>query len=309
MAMPTWEQLLLPLLEFSSDKKEHSNDEAVESLATKFNLTPEERSEKLQRGQFKFANRVGWAKLSLTRAGLLEMPRRAYMKITKEGIALLDSKIKDLNDEELYKNYPIYAKWKDEMYNRHKERAKIKVKTTETKIEEHTPQERIDEEYKLLRNNLAEDLLLRLEKVTPTEFEKIVLELLSSLGYGNYLTERVEHTGQPGDEGIDGIIKQDKLGLDNVYIQAKRWKGIVGRPEIHKFVGALEGRRASKGVFITTSDFSKDAREYVRSVGVKVILINGKELADLMIDSDVGVSTLADYKIKRLDEDYFSATD
>ncbi len=306
MVMPTWEQILLPLLKFCSDKKEHSNNEAIEKLTREFNLTPEETSEKLHSGQFKFVNRIGWAKTALTKASLLEVPRRSYMKITDEGMKLLNMGIKEINYEYLYKNYPTYARWQDDLYNRYKEK-KNKREPLETGVEESTPQEVLDEQYRLLRNNLAEELLDRLKKVTPTEFEKIVLDLLKRLDYG----EEIEHTGQTGDGGIDGIIKQDKLGLDSVYVQAKRWTtGSVGSPDINQFYGALEGKGATKGVFITTSRFSEDAEKRADSLKTKkIILIDGKRLANLMIDNDVGVSMITDYKIKRLDEDYFSSID
>ena len=173
-------------------------------------------------------------------------------------------------------------------------------------VENETPEEAIEAAHQRLRNELAEELLQQIMACSPAFFERLVVDLLLRMGYGGTRKDAGQAIGRSGDGGIDGIIKEDRLGLDAIYIQAKRWEGSVGRPEIQKFVGALQGQRARKGIFITTSSFTRDATNYASMIENKVVLIDGEMLAKLMIDSNVGVSAIVTYDIKRVDSDYFT---
>ncbi|OIQ83185.1 Mrr restriction system protein [mine drainage metagenome] len=180
------------------------------------------------------------------------------------------------------------------------------IQTSIEIAEQQTPEELLENVHKSLSDGLAAELLRRVKESSPSFFERLVVELLVQMGYGGTLADAARVIGRSGDEGIDGIINEDRLGLDAIYIQAKRWEGVVGRPEIHKFVGALQGQRAHKGVFITTSDFTKEAQEYVKNITNKVVLINGLRLTSLMIENNVGVSVAATYEVKKIDSDYFA---
>jgi len=299
MAIPDFQQLMLPILEFAADGNEHSLQETVGVLAGQFHLTDEERKHLLPSGiQSTFHNRVGWAKTYLTKAGLLEPTRRGRFRITDEGRAALAERPEAI-DIEFLKRYPSFVEFRAA-------RRTPPPPDDGNGGDEKTPVEMLEESYQSLRSELASDLLEQVQKCSPQFFERLVVDLLVTMGYGGTRLDAGKAIGGTGDEGIDGTIKEDRLGLDVVYIQAKRWKGPVGRPEIQKFAGALQGQRAKKGIFITTSSFSSDAREYVSRIDSKIILIDGEELADLMIDHDVGVSTIAKYDLKRVDMDYFS---
>ncbi|MEZ4525936.1 MAG: restriction endonuclease [Desulfobacterales bacterium] len=169
-----------------------------------------------------------------------------------------------------------------------------------------TPEEQLEDAYENIRESLATEILEQLKSVAPDFFERIIVEVIVKMGYGGTRRDAGQAVGKSGDGGIDGIIKEDRLGLDIIYLQAKRWQGTVGRPEIQKFAGALQGQRAKKGIFITTSDFSKEARDYAAMIENKIVLIDGKQLAQYMIDFNVGVTTVSTYEIKKLDSDYFT---
>jgi restriction system protein len=171
---------------------------------------------------------------------------------------------------------------------------------------EMTPQEHIEFGYQQIRVDLAADLLARMKTCPPHFFERLVIDLLLAMGYGGSLQDAGKAVGKSGDGGIDGIIKEDRLGLDAIYIQAKRWENVVGRPEVQKFAGALQGQRARKGIFITTSSFTKEAEAFAASIDSKIVLLGGEELAALMIDHDIGVTEIASYAMKRVDTDYFT---
>ena len=301
MSIPDYQSLMLPLLELTKDGQEHSFRDVVDILAEKFHLTEEEKKELLPSGQYPvFDNRVGWAKTYMKKAGLLDSTRRGFIKIAKRGLDVLKQNPKYINAKFL-KQYPEFI----EFQTIKKEKDKTEIESEE--ISDKTPEESIGIGYQNLRRDLESELLTRVKECSPYFFERLVIDLLVKLGYGGSRLDAGKAIGKSGDGGIDGIIKEDRLGLDIVYIQAKRWnETVVGRPEIHKFVGALEGKRARKGVFITTSLFSKDAREYVSGIDKKVILIDGQELAQLMIDHNVGISTVTTYEIKKIDSDYFS---
>ena len=296
--IPDYQTCMLPLLKYAVDKSEHKFSDAVEYLSDEFALTKEERKELLpSRTQDVITNRIGWARTYLKKAGLLEDTRRGYFKITERGLSVLSENLEKLSTKYLQKFDEFIAF-----------REKHTEKDTSSEIElttEATPEEMLETGFAKLSENLIDDLLAKIGESSPSFFEHLVVDLLVHMGYGGSFSEAAQVVGKSGDEGIDGIIKEDKLGLDTIYIQAKRWKGVVGRPEIQKFAGALLGQKTSKGVFITTSSFTKEAEEYVSSVDRKVVLIDGTKLATLMIEHNVGISTVRTFEIKRIDSDYF----
>jgi len=310
MAIPDFQSIMLPLLKYAGDQNEHSLAETTEALAQQFQLTEEEKKELLPSGQQAiFLNRVGWAKTYLTKASLLESTRRGIFKITDLGIKVLKQSPSEINMKFL-ENFPGYIEFK----NLKGTRANSKQNSEEDYLsnlpivnENITPEEAIEIGYQKIRQELEDELLQKIKESSPNFFEYLVVDVLVKMGYGGSKRDAGQAIGQSGDGGIDGIIKEDPLGLDIVYIQAKRWDNTtVGRPEIQKFVGALHGQRAKKGVFITTSNFSQDAREYVTNIDLKIVLINGKRLTQFMIDYNVGISTIRTYEIKKIDSDYFS---
>lgn len=300
MAIPDYQSLMLPLLRCCSDGAEHSLAEVVNVLVKELNLSESDVLETLPNsGQSKLVNRVGWAKSYLKQAGLLEIPKRGFFRITGRGRQALGAGLSRLDVKYLeqfpeFQNFRTRSKQKDPGDNLTKELAL-----------EATPDELIAGGYKQLRDALAVEVLDRIRKVTSSRFEELVVELLVKMGYGGTQEDAGRVVGKSGDGGIDGIINEDRLGLDVIYIQAKRWEADVGRPEIQKFVGALAGNKASKGVFITTSGFSRGATDYASQVNHRVVLIDGPMLAELMMDHDLGVSTKDVYTVKRLDTDYF----
>lgn len=301
MPIPDYQTLMLPLLRFAGDGNDHTTREAVEGLATEFQLTSAERSELLASGQQAiFNNRVGWANSYLKKAGILESPRRGTLRITARGEQILSDNPTRI-DVKYLERFPEFIEFRDASRNNRDTATTESVAVTT----EQTPEEALELAHQSLRISLAQDILSRILSCSPTFFERLVVELLVKMGYGGSRRDAGERIGQSGDGGIDGIIKEDRLGLDTIYIQAKRWQGSVGRPEIQKFVGALQGQRAKKGVFITTSSYSAEAIDYASRIDTKVVLIDGKLLANLMMDFDVGVSVSASYIVKRIDSDYF----
>lgn len=299
MAIPDFQSVMLPLLRFASDEREHSLQEAMDYLAIEFALTAEEKQELLPSGkQARFDNRVAWARSYFKQAGLVENTRRGYFKISKRGLDLLATKPEKINKKTL-EQYPEFL----DFQNLRHEPGDLDKPAEEQ--EKQTPEESLENAYKTLSDGLAGEIIQRVKTCSPLFFERLVVELLLAMGYGGTRVDAGRAIGQSGDGGIDGIIDEDRLGLDAIYIQAKRWEGVVGRPEIQKFVGALQGQRAHKGVFITTSDFTKEAQEYVKNISNKVVLINGFSLARLMIENNVGVSISATYEVKKIDSDYF----
>lgn len=299
MPIPDFQSVFFPLLKACADGQEHTKQELLPLLAKQFGLTEAELSIKLASGkQGMFDNRVSWAKSYLKQAGLLENLRRGVFSITARGLQVLDENPQPLNVRYL-KRFPEFvvfnaAKPKDE--NRFTESALVNPET---------PDELIAGGYKQLRRALAIELRDRIKSVSPSRFEELVVELLVKMGYGGTQEDAGRAVGKSGDGGIDGIINEDRLGLNVIYIQAKRWEADVGRPEIQKFVGALAGNKASKGIFITSSRFSRGATDYASQVNHRVVLIDGARLAELMMDYDLGVSAKDVYTVKRLDTDYF----
>jgi restriction system protein len=298
MAIPDYQTIMLPLLKFASDQKEHSVHEAVKFLADQFKLSEDDRKEMLPSGQQEvFVNRVGWARTYMKKAGLLESPKRGTFIITERGRKVLTSNPSKV-DNKLLTNYEEFKEFK-------KKKRKVEEEAEVLEFQDKTPEEAFEAAYENLRTELSSDILEHLKKSDPTLFEKIVIEVLVKMGYGGSLRDAGRAIGRSGDEGIDGIIKEDRLGLDIIYVQAKRWDNTVSRPEIQKFAGALQGQRAKKGIFITTSNFSKEAIDFTSKIESKIILIDGDQLADYMIDFNVGVTTTSKYELKKIDLDYF----
>ena len=299
MAIPDYQSCMLPLLKFYADGQEHTFREAVEALAQVFKLTDQERREMLPSGrQEVFDNRVGWARTYMKKAGLLEATRRGVNRITKRGLDVLKEKPERI-DVSFLDQFQEFREFRALRHAKPEEEPELELNS-------QTPEESLEAAYQKIRTDLAQDLLQRLKTCSSTFFERLVVELIVKMGYGGTRKDAGKAIGKSGDGGIDGIIKEDKLGLDAIYIQAKRCESTVGRPEIQKFVGALTGQRAKKGLFITTSNFSSDAEDYVSRIDAKVVLIDGETLAQLMIDHNVGVSTIGTYEIKKVDSDYFS---
>ncbi|MFC1798355.1 restriction endonuclease [Thermodesulfobacteriota bacterium] len=294
MAIPDYQTIMLPLLIFLKDQTVRKFRETVDALAEKFNLTDDERKELLPSGQQAiFDNRMGWARTYLKKAGLIEAPKRGFFKITDRGLKVLAQ------------NPPVInVKYLDQ-FEEFREFRAIKKDPPTDPPGGQTPEEVLESAYENLRSDLASDLLNQIKSSPPSLFEKTVVELLVKMGYGGSRKDAGKAVGKTKDEGIDGIIKEDRLGLDTIYIQAKRWENVVSRPEIQKFAGALQGQRAKKGIFITTSYFSKEAHEYAERIDTKIILIDGDQLAQLMIDNNVGVTPGKNYEVKKIDSDYF----
>lgn len=302
MTIPNHQTVMLPLLDFLSDGEEHHLREAIGALADHFGLSKEERLNLLPSGKYPtFNNRVGWAGTYMKEAGLIERPHRGYMKITDRGLSVLRDRPASI-DTKFLERFPEFVSFREKSGNPPKPKS---PKDNENVVGEQTPPEAIEAAYQAIRGSLATELLEQIKRSSPAFFEKLVVEVLVKMGYGGTRKDAGEVLGKSGDEGLDGVINEDRLGLDVIYIQAKRWEGTVSRPEIQKFVGALLGRKARKGVFITTSDFSKQARDYASAIESSVVLIDGDTLAGMMIDYDVGTAVESSYKIKRIDSDYF----
>jgi len=299
MAIPDYQTFMLPLLQLAEDGKEHKLTTAIDVLANKFNISDEEKEELLPSGtQTIIYNRIGWARTYLHKAGLLNTPKRGSFQITNRGKELLKQHPKEINVNTL-NQYDEFKSF------RTANKDKVANKVQDEAYNFGTPEEALEYGYQRINENLSEELLKTVKSCSPVFFERLVVDLLVNMGYGGSRKEAGEVLGKSGDGGIDGIIKEDKLGLDIIYVQAKRWENVVGRPEIQKFAGALLGQKARKGIFITTSGFTNDAAQYVKNLENKVILIDGLRLAELMIEYNLGVSVLANYEIKNIDTDYF----
>ncbi|MGF6996338.1 restriction endonuclease [Paraburkholderia sp. GAS32] len=307
MPIPDYQTLMLPVLRAVADGQEHRFRNVVETLADEYQLTDEERNTLLPSGTAPvFDNRVGWARTYLKQAGVVESRKRGYFNITERGRALL-AKNPGRIDNSTLDEYPEFVAF------RQKKSSEVQATdvpvsqpgVTMPKIDESTPEESFAQAYQRLRISLETELLDQVKSSTPSFFERLVIDLLVAMGYGGSRQDAGSVIGRSGDGGIDGTIKEDKLGLDVIYVQAKRWEDTVGRPEIQKFAGALQGQRANKGVFITTSTFSREAKEYAGVIASKIILVDGEQLVKLMVDHNVGVSTVSTFDIKKIDSDYF----
>ena len=304
MPIPDYQTVMLPLLKMAGDGKEHHIRDAINDLAGQFELTEGERKELLPSGVDRiFDNRIGWARTYLKKAGLIGYPKRGYFQITERGQKILAEAPPKITVPYL-KQFPEFVE-----FNTPKKSpgdgGVVEADSPETSSE--TPEETVAAGYLKLRKQIESDVLARVKACTPEFFERLVVTLLTTMGYGGSLADAGRAIGKTGDGGVDGVIKEDKLGLDLLYIQAKRWDDTtVGSPEIQKFVGALYGKKAKKGIFITTSTFSKAAVEYAAGLDSKIILIDGAQLTELMFDHEVGVSTVNSYAVKRIDSDFFS---
>lgn len=295
---------MLPLLRYLADGREHTLNECVEAMANEFGLTPEERLQFLPSGTSTvIGNRVGWARTYMKKAGLLESPRRGVFRITERGTQILKKKPERI-DVKFLEQFPEFVEFR----TRSDEPGPITVGDVSASnvATVATPEEALEHAYDRLRGSLESELLQRVMGASPAFFERLVIDLLVRMGYGGSFRDAGQAIGRSGDGGIDGIIKEDRLGLDVIYVQAKRWESSVGRPEIQKFAGALQGHRARKGVFITTSTYSRDAYEFVERIDSKIVLIDGATLTRFMVDNGVGVSLVTSYDVKRVDSDYFS---
>jgi restriction system protein len=296
--VPTYERLMFPLLLAAADGEPHRVRDVAERAADHFSLPEDLRREILPDGRNKLIHRMEWARTYLKKAGLLEYPSRGFFRITERGLAALKEK-PDGIDNKYLKKFPEFLDFKS---------ARPEGPGVPTSVETHEldPEEAMQDSYQVVRGQREEELLEKVKTCSPPFFEKLVIELLAKMGYGSFRKDAGRVTGKVGDAGIDGIINEDKLGLEVIHVQAKRWEGNVGRPDLQLFVGALQGQQAArKGVFITTSSFNENAKEYAKHLPVKVRLIDGQELAKLMFEYDIGVTEVATYKLKRVDSDYF----
>ncbi|QDX92209.1 restriction endonuclease [Brevibacillus laterosporus] len=301
MAVPGYQDFMYPFLKQLEDGKEYRLQDLYVLLANHFNLTDEDIAEKLPSGkQTLLVNRIGWARTYLNKAGLIKIVRRAVFKITEEGLKIIKDPALTRIDRKFLTKY--------ESFNEFIKNTSSDKKTPEVSIDgEQTPLELIDYNYNVLKNELQELILEKILECSPAFFERLIVDLIVAMGYGGSVNDAGRAIGKTGDEGIDGIIKEDVLGLDMIYLQAKRWKvdSTVSRPAIQGFVGSLVGKKASKGIFITTAKFSKEARIYAESIDKRVILIDGQELTNLMFKYNVGVSDEEVYTTKKIDLDFF----
>ncbi len=309
--IPDYQTLMLPLLEILSDEKEHELQELIKTLSDKFNLTDDERNELLPSGtQAIINNRVGWARTYLKKANLLTSIRRATFKITEQGIQILKKNplkidVKFLQELEDFKKWQVsyQTNYQDNFQNK---KGNEIIEENIIEIEQgKTPEELLDYSYQKLKDELAVELIEKIKSCSPVFFERLVIDLLIKMGYGGSRKEAGQIIGKSGDGGIDGIIKEDKLGLDTIYVQAKRWENTVPVGQVRDFAGSLLSKKAKKGIFISTSNYPKGAYEFVSSIEPKIVLIDGKELAELMIQHNVGMATKSIYELKKLDLDYF----
>jgi restriction system protein len=301
MPIPTYDQLLRPLLEIAANT-DITRRSATEAMIREFKLSPEEAERRLPSGGATYIrNRVGWAMSFLTKGGLIAKVVPKTYRATDFGKEFLNKHPRTI----LVSDLEAIPGWEEAWKTKEKRRDRDAALTTESGKTTATPYERIEAAFSELSETLIGDLLAQLGKIDPFRFEQVVLDLLVAMGYGGSRKEAAAVTQKTGDEGIDGVINEDRLGLDVIYIQAKRWKHNIGRPEIQSFVGALAGKKASKGIFITTSGFHDNAGEYAAGLHNKVILIDGRRLAELMIEHNIGVAEEQAYRVKKIDTDYF----
>lgn len=299
MSIPKYSEMYRPVLDCLKDRQSHKFKEIKEAVAESMGVTQEERKELLPSGKHLFNNRVGWTCTYLKKAGLIDSPKRGHHVITSEGIKLMEENPPIINDAFLmrYESFRLFKK------------SNTNVKEISIPdLAEETPQDLLDNAYKAIKERLADELLSEIMKQPPSFFEVLVVKLLEKMGYGGSLKAAGTVTAQTGDEGIDGIVREDKLGFNHIYIQAKRWEldKTIGRPEIQKFVGALAGQGATKGLFVTTAKFTREAVAYAnKQHTTKVILVDGTMLTELMIEHNIGVSTDTVYEIKKIDTDFF----
>ncbi len=308
MAIPEYQAVMAPALEVCADRSEHRKKHIQEVLAEHFKLADDELTRMLPSGrQTVFSSRVGWALTYLVRAGLLERPSRGIYRITDRGLEAIGTD-RPVNNEYL-SQYPEFVAFRGARPREEPAAGGDSADEAQRPdTESETPEELMERARAQLRSALRAELLESVKSQTPEFFEALVLDVLVAIGYGGDREDAAQRLGRSGDEGVDGVIREDRLGLDKIYVQAKRyaeWR--VGRPEVQGFVGALHGKQVAKGVFMTTATFTPDALDYVRSIADNVVLIDGQQLADLMMDHGVGVTTRQTYDLKAIDQDYFLA--
>lgn len=300
MAIPDFQTVMRPVLLAVANGETLSLSNLREKVSSYFQLSDAERHERLPSGkQTVINNRVGWARTYLNKAGLLHIPARGMVQITERGLEALHTGPERITVAWL-KRYPEFASFHAPKPLEGRSGAEPEEQVAAT------PDEQLANAYQDLMQSLADELLVQVRTSTPSFFEQLVVDLMIAMGYGGSRKEAGNATQATNDDGIDGIIKEDKLGLDVIYLQAKRWTNTVHRPEIDKFIGALTRQRARKGVFITTSDFSAGAREAALGLDIKVVLVDGIELARLMVENNIGCSIKQVYEVKQIDTDYFS---
>ena len=302
MAVPKYDEFMPSIIKCLGDGKDHSLKQITKYCADEFQLSEADRAETISSGQSMLYNRVGWAKVYLKKAGLIKSTKRAHFCLTDEGVKAFQAGADCVTLEYLYK-FDSFNEFQGKTTGAHKNTAETE------QIKNESPQEQIESALRALNDELAEDLMSEVMKISPYEFERLVVKLLIKMGYGTMEENKESVTKKSSDEGIDGVVSADKFGFDSIYIQAKQCREdiVVGRPEIQKFLGALVGQGATKGIFITTSKFSKEAANYAaKQLHNKIVLVDGKQLAKLMIDYDLGVSTVATYMVKRIDSDFFA---
>jgi len=300
MAIPDYQSLMLPLLRLLEDGQEHTVREAIDKLANEFDLTEEERKALLPSGrQTVFRNRVSWASTYLNKAGVIESPRRGHMRITDRGKEVLKQNPQKIDAEFLSQFEEFVA------FRAIRSQSDLPDRPI-VRTADETPEELLVRGYSSLKENVISELMEQVKSASPEFFERLVVELLVKMGYGGSYREAATVVGRSGDEGVDGVIKEDRLGLDVIYIQAKRWTTSVGIREVREFAGAIQDKRARKGIIITTSTFTRDAREFASRADCKIVLIDGQQLAELMFEYGVGVSTVAVYEVKKVDYDFFA---
>jgi restriction system protein len=303
VAVPSYEELMLPVLASLSDGQPKTAAELRRDVAGRISIGPEDRAERIPSGSPVFDNRVHWAVTYMVQAGLIDRPRRGVVVMTDRGRELLSTNPRRI-DGDVLAQYPEFVEFK----NRSGTRGAKEATASTSMAEPETPKERLADAVEEANSAVASELLRRIREEDPAFLEKLVLNLLTAMGYGGR-EGSAEQLGQSGDQGIDGVIRQDALGLDRVYVQAKRYAAerSVSRPDIQAFVGALHGQQADRGIFITTSRFTDTAREYADRVASRLVLIDSEQLGELMVHHGVGVQTEETFVLKKVDEDYFEA--
>ena len=301
--VPGFQTIMLPLLKILGDEQIHANSDLVTRIADHFKLSDEDRNEMLPSGtRLKLTNRVHWAISYLKHANLLEYHTRGQCKITGEGLEVLTRDLKLINVKYL-RTFPVFKEWQDTTkLNRSKSNGQSEK---EDIVPDITPDEMMENSYSDLTKLLKGEIIEKIKGCSPKFFEQLVIDLLLKMGYGGSKIEAGQVLGKSNDGGIDGLIKEDKLGLDTIYVQAKKWENQVPVSQVRDFAGALLAKKAKKGIFITTSTFPPSAREFVSSIEPRIILIDGAYLADLMIEHDLGVSVKRTFNIKKVDHDYY----
>jgi len=307
MAIPSFDEMYIPTLKCLVDENEHTTREINDFIADDMQISDEDRLELLPSGKEEiFRSRASWTRTYLKRAGLIKSPRRSIFVITDFGKKMLLESPEKIglslfNESEMFRSF---------YYSNKSNTGKNNIVPTSTEvIADHTPQDDLEEALQKINSDLADDLMGEIINISPELFEKLVVKLLEKMGYGRSVKNAGKVVGKTGDEGIDGIVREDKLGFDLIYIQAKKWdtNATIGRPEIQKFVGALAGQGAIKGLFITTAKFSHEAVYYAKKQHTtKIVLVDGQLLTKLMIEHNLGVSVENTYEIKRIDSDFFT---